>query len=129
MTQEPLFKDLSQDRRAAIAADVDAAGTKAVCAKLWPNLNPETAQRKLSNALNPKQRHEFSDDEVWTVKQLARQASGRSRIVEFETGVLQADLHWITKQEQLDRKERALEELLDKVHAELQEWKAARASK
>jgi len=127
MTQHPLFKDLSSDRLAAIGADVDAAGgEKIVGATLWPKLAPETAGRKLANALNPKQRHELTDEEVWTIKQMAYEAVGRSRLVEFECGALQADLHWITKQEQLERKEQRLEALLEQIHGELQEWKAAK---
>lgn len=130
MTQEPLFKDLSADRLAAIGADVDAAGgEKTVGYKLWPKLTPESAGRKLSNALNPKQRHALSDDEIWLIKQLARKASGRSRTVEFECGELKADLHWITQEEQIERSEQRLESLLDSVQAELQQWRAARAAK
>lgn len=129
MTQEPLFKDLLQDRLAAIAADIDAIGDpKAVGHELWPSLTPDTAGRKLSNALNPKQRHQLTDAEVWQIKQLARSTTGRSRIHEFESSALQADLHWITPVELLERKERRIETLLDEVHLELQEWKAARAA-
>lgn len=130
MTQEPLFKDLSADRLAAIGADVDAAGgEKTVGVQLWPKMAPDTASRKLSNALNPKQRHSLSDDEVWLIKQLARKATGRSRVVEFECGELKADLHWITQEEQIERSEQRLESLLDSVQAELQQWRAARAGK
>lgn len=126
MTQEPLFRDLLADRLAAIGADVDAIGTKQVCKHLWPDMAPETAQRKISNNLNPNQKHEFSDNEVWKIKTLARLNAGRSHILEFEARELTADLHWVTQEEQLDRKERAIEALLDKVHTELQEWKEAR---
>lgn len=129
MTQEPLFTDLSATRLAAIGADVDAAGgEKTVGAALYPNLSPDTAARKVANVLNPKQRHAFTGEEEWRIKQMARAASGRSRLVEFECGELLADLHWITREEQIERKERALESLLEKVHSELQEWKAARKS-
>ncbi len=100
MTQEPLFKDLSANRLVAIAADVDAAGgEKTVGVALWPKLSPDTAARKMSNALNPKQRHELSHDEVWTIKQMARAAVGRSRLVEFECGELQAEVKWLTKED------------------------------
>lgn len=130
MTQEPLFKDLSADRLAAIGADVDAAGgEKTVGAQLWPKMAPDTAGRKLSNALNPKQRHSLSDDEVWLIKQLARKTAGRSRVVEFECGELKADLHWITQEEQIERSEQRLESLLDSVQSELQQWRAARMGK
>jgi hypothetical protein len=100
MTQEPLFKDLSANRLVAIAADVDAAGgEKIVGAALWPKLSPDTAARKMSNALNPKQRHDLSHNEVWVIKQLARDAVGRSRVVEFECGELQADVKWLSKED------------------------------
>jgi hypothetical protein len=130
MTQQPLFKDLLAERLAAIGADVDAAGgEKAVGSKLWKSLTPETAGRKMSNALNPKQKHSFTDDEVWQIKQMARTSVGRSRIVEFECGALKADIHWITPAEQAERSERRLEDLLHQVATELQEMKAARAAK
>lgn len=127
MTQQPLFKDISADRLAAIGADVDAAGgEKIVGCQLWPKLAPDTAGRKLSNALNPKQRHELSDDEVWLIKQLARKAVGRSRVIEFECGELKADLRWITPEEQQERSEKRLVTLLDQVQTELAAMKAAR---
>lgn len=130
MTQEPLFKDLLSERLAAIGADVDAAGgEKTVGSKLWPSLSPDTAARKMSNVLNIKQRHELSDGEVWQIKQMARTAVGRSRIVEFECGSLKADIHWVSLDEQIERSEQRMEKLLDSVQAELQEWRAARAAK
>lgn len=126
MMQEPLFKDLLADRLAAIGADIDAIGAKEVGSVVWPKLAPDKVQRKISNLLNLKQRHELTDDEVWQIKQLARTTTGKSHIHEFESRALLADIHWVTQEEQLDRKERAIESLLDRVHVELQEWKEAR---
>lgn len=126
MTQEPLFKDLS-DRFAAIGADVDAAGgEKVVGSILWPSITAERARQRMSHVLNPRQRHELTDKEVWTIKQLARKASGRSWIVEFECGALHADIKWISQEQQIERKEQQLEKLLGQVFRELQELKAIR---
>jgi hypothetical protein len=113
MTQEPLFKDLSANRLVAIAADVDAAGgEKVVGIALWPKLSPDAAARKMSNALNPRQRHELGHDEVWAIKQLARAAVGRSRLVEFECGELQAEVKWLTKEDLAARRRKRKAALL-----------------
>jgi hypothetical protein len=130
VTQEPLFKGLSDERLAAIGADVDAAGgEKTVGHKLWPKLSPDSAMRKMANALNSKQRQELTDEEVWTIKKLARAACGRSRIVEFECGHLQADIKWVSPEEQIERREEALEKMLGQVFHELQALKALRKGK
>lgn len=127
MTQQPLFKDLLKDRLAAIEADVDAAGGKqAVGHKLGLHDDPGEAGRLLSNKLRRNGRHRLSDEEVWSIRQLARAAAGRSHIHEFESGQLQADLHWITPEEQQERSEKRLVALLDQVQAELAQMKAAR---
>jgi hypothetical protein len=129
MTQEPLFQDLSDERLAAIGADVDAAGgEKVVGSALWPKLSADTAGRKLANCLNSKQKHALTAAELWTIKQLARKAMGRSRIFEFEAAQLQADIHWVTEVEQIERREQRLEGLLGQVFQELQDLKQARAA-
>lgn len=113
MTQEPLFTDILAERLAAIGADVHAAGgEKTVAAILWPNLKPDTAQRRLSNALNVKQRHALTDDEVWTVKQLARKAVGRSQIHEFESSHLEFEGKWLTSEDIKARKRKRKAALL-----------------
>lgn len=127
MTQHPIFKGILADRLAAIGSDVDAAGgEKVVGSKLRPKLSPETARRWMANALNPKQNHELTDDDVMKIKQWAREAVGRSRTVEFEAAMLRFDLHWITPEEQQERSEKRLVALLDQVQAELASMKAAR---
>lgn len=128
MIQEALFKDLLSGRLAAIGADIDAVGAKEIGLMLWPDMPVESAQRKISNNLNPKQRHEFSDGEVWLIRQRARKETGRSHLHEYESGLLNADLHWVTAEEHLDRKEQKLESLLEMVHAEFREWKEAKAA-
>lgn len=113
MTQEPLFTDILADRLAAIGADVDAAGgEKVVGAALWPNLKPDTAQRRMSNALNPKQRHALADIEVWQIKQMARAAVGRSQIHEFECAVLNFEGKWLTSEDIKARRKKRKAELL-----------------
>jgi hypothetical protein len=127
MTQEPLFKDFLSGWLAAISADVEAAGgEKTVGGKLWPNLKPASAQGRMSNALNAKQRHELSADEVWRIKQMARAEVGRSRLHEFESGELRADIKWISDDEFIERKETLIETKLDDLSRELQELKEAR---
>jgi hypothetical protein len=100
MTQEPLFTDILAGRLAALGADVHAAGgEKTVAAVLWPKLKPDTAQRRMSNALNVKQHHALTDGEVWQVKQLARAAVGRSQLHEFECAHLEFEGKWLTSED------------------------------
>lgn len=99
-TQHPLFKDILAERLAATGADVDAAGgEKTVAVLLWPNLKPDTATRRMSNALNVKQRHALTDDEVWQIKQLARRANGRSHLHEYESACLEFEGKWLTTED------------------------------
>lgn len=113
MTQEPLFKDILSGRLAAIGADVDAAGgEKVVGAALWPNLKPDTAQRRMSNALNTKQRHMLTDAEVWQIKQMARAAVGRSQIHELECAALNFEGKWLTSEDLKARRKKRKAEIL-----------------
>lgn len=123
MTQEPLFKDILSERLAAIGADVDAAGgEKAVGGLLWPILKPDTAQRRMSNALNVRQRHALTDDEVWTIKQMARQAVGRSQLHEFECSHLEFEGRWLTSEDiKARRKKRKTALLAELIELERQE--------
>lgn len=104
--QEPLFQELDElsKLKAAVRADVEAAGGfKVVAAVLWPNSNPVTAQQKLSNACNPKQKQELDYHDTQKVKLLARRAIGASRIHEYESTPLDCSCHWITREEKIDR--------------------------
>lgn len=123
MTQEPLFKDLLAGRLAAIGADVDAAGgEKAVGTVLWPLLKPDTAQRRMSNALNTKQRHELADSEVWQIKEMARRISGRSRLHEFESSGLDFEGRWLTTEDiKARRKKRKAALLAELIELEREE--------
>lgn len=99
MQQGQLFQD-STEWLTALAADVDAAGgEKAVGAELWPSLAPDTAARKLANALNTKQKQQLSYSEVQRVKRLARIAAGKSQLHAFESKQLECELHWRTAED------------------------------
>lgn len=81
-------------------ADVDAAGgDKEVGSSLWPHLDPVTAGRKLSNALNPKQKQELTYAEIRKVKRLARIAVGESQLHALESDELECDVRWRTAQD------------------------------
>lgn len=127
MNQISLLRDNAADRKAALEADIYAAGGySAVGKELGLSDDAKNAATMLSNKVNRSGRHDLKDLEVWQIKQWARERTGRSRLTEFECAELLADLHWVTKEEQIERKEQALETLLEKVHHELQELKAAR---
>lgn len=100
-----LFKELDKPVvawKAAVAADVDAAGgAKTVAAVLWPDDDLDTAHRRLLNACNHKQKQELGYHDIQKVKLLARTKSGASHIHAFESKPLKCDLHWVTIQEEV----------------------------
>lgn len=99
MEQAQLFQDSTQ-WLSALRADVDAAGgEKIVGCALWPHLDADTASRKLSNALNTKQKQQLGYVEVQQVKRLARIAVGKSQLHAFESKQLECDLHWRTQED------------------------------
>lgn len=117
----------------ALSADADAAGElKDVAAKVYPDIakkDPEKARNKLSDALRPNHAQKLEIDEAIEIIVDAVATSGRSSLIEHIISRLPKDsceFRWVPRLEQLERKERALEDLLDRVHTELQEWKAAR---
>lgn len=99
-----LFKELEKPivaLKAAIAADVDAAGgAKVVAATLWPDEDIDKSHPRLLNACNPKQKQELGYHDIQKVKLLARLKSGASHIHAHESKQLKCDLHWITPQEE-----------------------------
>lgn len=134
MLQSPLqislLKDYEADRKAALEADINAAGGQAaVGIALQLSDDPKTAATLLNNKLNENGRHRLSAREEWQIKQIARQHSGRSRLVEYECGELRADLHWVTEEEFIERKERLLESKLTEILNDLHEVRAARRRK
>lgn len=117
----------------ALSADAKAAGDlKDVAAKVYPEISkkdPEKARDKLSDGLRPNHAQKLEVDEAIEIIVSAVAKSHRSSLLEHIISRLPKDsceFRWIPKLEQLERKERALEDLLDLVHTELQEWKAAR---
>lgn len=120
MLQVQLFQD-STAWLTALAADVEAAGgEKIVGSDLWPTLDPDTASRKMSNALNTKQKQQLSYGEIRRVKRLARMATGRSQLHAFESKELECDLHWRTME---DINELVMERFtsLSRQHEQLQQ--------
>jgi len=102
-----LFKELENPVvawKAAVAADVDAAGgAKTVAAILWPDDELDTAHRKLLNACNPKQKQELGYHDIQRVKLLARKKTGASHIHAYESKPLKCDLHWVSVQEEVQQ--------------------------
>jgi hypothetical protein len=102
-----LFQELADPKtalKAAVAADVEAAGgIKVVAALLWPETELTKAIQKLSNACNRKQKQELDYHEIQIVKLAARKASGASHVHAYESKTLNVDLHWVTKQEKAER--------------------------
>lgn len=98
--QGSLFPDLSSDRRTAIEADIDAAGGQQVVGHdLKFHDDPKEAGKLLNNKLNENGRHRLSDFDIWRIRQLARSRSGRSRIHEFESSVLNYEGKWLTSED------------------------------
>lgn len=99
-----LFKELEKPivaLKAAIAADVDAAGgAKTVAVALWPDEDIDKSHPRLLNACNPKQKQELGYHDIQKVKLLARLNSGASHIHALESKALNAKLHWVTLQEE-----------------------------
>jgi len=117
MNQTLLFPDFLADRRIAIEADVDAAGgLQVVGHELGLAEDPVAAGKLLSNKINQNGRHRLGDEETWSIKQLARAASGRSRLHELECNSLNFEGKWLTTEDirarRRKRKAVLLEELL-----------------
>lgn len=101
MNQEALFPDVAsvpaRDRKLAIEADVAAAGgLQVVGHDLGLSDDPESAGKLLSNKINENGRHRLTGKEEWQIRQLARQRSGRSRLHELESELLNFDGRWLT---------------------------------
>lgn len=108
MNQMPLIHDDADDleqiekridarRRLAIEADVNAAGGQQVVGHdLELDPDPEEAGKKLSNKLQRNGRHDLKDGEVWRIRELARQRSGRSQLSELENELLHFEGRWLS---------------------------------
>ena len=120
----------------ALSADAEAAGElKDVAAKIYPELakkDPEKARNKLSDALRPSHAQKLEVDEAVEIIVDVVVTAGRSSLVEYILSRLPKDSYefrWVPRQEQVERHEKRLEALLHQVATELQEMKAARATK
>lgn len=115
----PLFPNLLGDRLTAIEADVDAAGGKQVVGhRLGLHDDPVEAGKLLSNKIRRNGRHRLTDEEVWSIRQWAREsASAKSRLTELECKVQNFDGRWLTtediKARRKKRKSLLLAELLE----------------
>jgi len=113
MEQALLFQDEAA-YLAALAADVIAAGgDKIVGHKLWGHLDPDTAGRKLSNALNSKQKQLLKHHEIQQIKLFSRIAVGHSQLHAFESKPLDCELKWTTAEDLTKRAEASAARMMD----------------
>lgn len=100
MNQIPLLKDHAAERKNAIEADIYAAGGyAAVGVELGLSDDTKTAATLLNNKVNRNGRHRLSDDELWQIKQWARERKGVSRVHELESDALKFQGKWLTSEE------------------------------
>jgi len=100
MNQIPLLKDHAAERKNAIEADIYAAGGyAAVGIELGLSDDTKTAATLLNNKVNRNGRHRLSDDELWQIKQWARERKGVSRVHELESDALKYQGKWLTSEE------------------------------
>ena len=100
MNQIPLLKDHAAERKNAIEADIYAAGGyAAVGVELGLSEDTKTAATLLNNKVNRNGRHRLSDDELWQIKQWARERKGVSRVHELESDALKFEGKWLTSEE------------------------------
>lgn len=118
MKQAHLFPDLLADRRTALQADVDAAGGfQVVGFELDLGSDPVAAGKLLSNKINENGRHRLTGKEELSIRQLARERSGRSRLHELESSLLNFEGRWLTSEDirarRRLRKQKLLAELIE----------------
>lgn len=117
----------------ALSADAKSAGDlKDVAALVYPEAarkDPTRARDDLSDALRQNHARKLDIDEAIEIVVAAVTKSNRSSLLEHIIARLPKDsceFRWVPRQEQVERRERRLEELLHQVSIELQEMKAAR---
>jgi hypothetical protein len=85
MGQQQLWYDTIYE---ALTDDVKAAGgIKTVAESLWRNVDFDTRNTRLRNALNPDQAQKLDPQEVLLIKQWAREA-GSTATIQFEAQAL-----------------------------------------
>lgn len=121
--QRLLFPDLLADRRAAIEADVAAAGgLQKVGELLGLADNAVDAGKLLSNKIQRNGRHDLKDEEVWRIKELARKSPGKSRLHELESDALAYEGRWLTSEDiKARRKKRKAALLAELIELEQEE--------
>jgi hypothetical protein len=118
--QTLLFPDFLSDRRAAIEADISASGgLQVVGVELGLDEDPIEAGKKLSNKVQRNGRHDLKDDEVWRIRELARQRAGRSRLHEMESSALNFEGKWLTCEDIKARKKKRIAALMAELQKEL----------
>lgn len=114
MNQGALFHDSLGD---AIGADIAAAGGfKVVAAKLWPA--ESNSAQKLRNCLNDTQPHKLSPDEVLQIKRFAYE-HGSTCTVDYEAQQLGYQCTWIEPEDQSEKLNREVRDLLALVNRKL----------
>lgn len=122
MNQIPLLKDHAAERKNAVEADIYAAGGyAAVGVELGLSDDTKTAATLLNNKVNRNGRHRLSDDELWQIKQWARERKGVSRVHELESDALKFEGKWLTSEEIKAQKRQRTTELLKQLIEHLQE--------
>lgn len=109
-----LFNEL----KSAITADVEVCGgAKVVAVELWPDIDVDTAHKRLLNACNPKQKQELSYHDIQRLKLMARRKSGASHVHAFESQPLKCELHWVSIQEEAQEATVTLSAAVQGLHA------------
>lgn len=92
--------DVDADRKMAIEADVDAAGGQQIVGHaLGLADDPQDAGKLLSNKINQNGRHRLTDLEVWKIRKMAHDKSGKSRLTELENQLLNFEGKWLTTED------------------------------
>lgn len=104
MNQAQLIPDSpstpDKERRQAIEADIDAAGGQQIVGQdLGLADDPIAAGKLLSNKVNGNGRHRLTGSEEWQIKQMARIRSGRSRLHELDSSLLNFEGKWLTSED------------------------------
>lgn len=104
----------------AIEADINAAGgLQIVGHKLGLHDDPVEAGKLLSNKIRKNGRHRLSDEETWSIRELARASvAGKSQLHELESATLNYEGgRWLTsediKAKRRKRKAALLRELIE----------------
>ena len=120
----------------ALGADAKSSGDlKEIAALVYPVVSkkdPEKARNDLSDALRANHARKLDIDEAIEIIVNAVSKTGRSSLIEHILARFPKDTYefrWVPKQEQVERRERRIETLLDAVQIELAEWKKARVAK